>query len=137
MQEKLVERVTVRGLTVYRFYQKSTDAVDHYLMLAQEDVQAHIAAEGDDALWCYAIDVSQSGMFSLNYMRNKATPLIKSVENFPVNYIAYLTNNVNDTILVNMLDALAKRELQTTRKVFHINQLDDAIDWLLSIQANA
>jgi len=133
MSEILVDKLRIRDVIVYRFSKNTRDAVDQYLSLIDDEVQAHIDAGNVDKPMGYVIDVSQSGMFSVNYMRNTASSMVAKREKFPENYIAYVTNNLNDSVLVNMMDAMSKRHLDNTRKLFHIDKLDDAIDWVLGI----
>ena len=134
MNDKLVEKVSVRGISVFRFYKNTRDAIDQYLTMIDAEMNEHIHAGHVDKPMIYVLDVSQSGMYSLNYMRTRAAELIKQKEKLPENFIAYVTDNPNDTILVNMLNALAVRDLESTRKIFKTEDLDLAIDWLLGIK---
>lgn len=132
-EDQLVEKLIVRGVAVYRFKDNTRYAVDQYLDLVDADVTAHIEAGHVDTPMCYVIDVSQSGMYSINYMRGKAEIYVSRHDKFPENYIAYVTDDLNDSILVNMLNAMAQRGLSNTRKLFKSDVLDEAIDWLLTI----
>lgn len=134
MNDTLVEKLIIRGVSVFRFYKNNRDAVDQYLTLIDADIQAHIDAGNLDEPMTYVLDVSRSGMYSLNYMRTRAVDFIKQRDKSPESYIAYVTDKPNDSILVNMLDALATRDLDNTRKIFKTEDLDGAIDWLLSIK---
>ena len=134
MSDKLVEKLIVRGIPVYRFYKNTRDAVDQYLNMIVADTNVHIEAGNVDKPMAYVLDVSQSGMYSLNYMRTRAADFIKQKAKMPENFIAYLTDNPNDTSLVNMLNALARRDLESTRKIFKTEELDQANDWLVTIQ---
>jgi len=134
MSDKLIEKLIVRGIPVYRFYKNTRDAVDQYLTIISADTDTHIEAGNVDKPMTYVLDISQSGMYSLNYMRTRAATLIKQKEKLPENYIAYVTDKPNDAILVNMLNALATHDLESTRKIFKTEELDQAIDWLLAIQ---
>jgi hypothetical protein len=134
MDEKLVERVIVRGIHVYQFNTNTRQAADEYLKLADPDIQAHIDAGNINVPFLYILDVSRSGMFSVNYMRQRVNQLVESKEYWPESYIAYVTNKPDDSVLVNLIDALTSRELDHTRKVFKTEQFDQAVDWLLSVQ---
>jgi len=131
MTEQLVERLVERDIVVYRFYAKSRDAVDKYLTLADPDIQGHIDAGNVDKPMFYVIDVSRSGMFSVNYMRQRVNKLVGEKPKMPVSYIAYVTDEPQDSILVNLIDALTARQLAHTRKIFAADKFDDAIDWLI------
>lgn len=132
MEETLVERLVERDIIVYRFYKSSRLAVDQYLSIVDPDIEAHIATYGYDDPMFYVLDVSRSGMFSVNYMRERVNEVVKRHQKTPLSYIAYVTDNPADSVLVNMIDALTARQLEHTRKVFAAQQFDDAIDWLLS-----
>jgi hypothetical protein len=134
MSEKLVEQLTVRGISVYRFYKNTRDAVDQYLATIDAEADTHIKAGNVDKPMIYVLDVSRSGMYSLNYMKTRAGSLIKQRDKFPDSFIAYVTDNPTDSILVNMVNALASRDLDNTRKIFKTEEFDQAIDWLLSMK---
>ena len=134
MSEKLVERLVIRGILVYRFYQNTRQASDAYLKLVDVDIQSHIDAGYTDKPILYVLDVSRSGMFSVNYMRQRVSAMVKEKLFWPESYIAYVTDTPNDLVLVNLIDALTARELDHTRKIFRTEELDQAIDWLLSTQ---
>jgi len=134
MSEQLVERLLVKDIPVYRFYENSREAVDTYVTLVDPDIEAHANNMGADKPIFYVLDVSRSGMFSVNYMRQKVNKLVNDKPRVPVSYIAYITSDPNDSILVNLIDALTARQLEHTRKIFLADQFDDAIDWLVSIR---
>lgn len=134
MSEQLVERLLVKDIPVYRFYENSREAVDTYVTLVDPDIESHANNIGADKPIFYVLDVSRSGMFSVNYMRQKVNKLVNDKPRVPVSYIAYITSDPNDSILVNLIDALTARQLEHTRKIFLADQFDDAIDWLVSIR---
>jgi hypothetical protein len=72
-------------------------------------------------------------MFSVNYMLQATKPIIASFDPFPENYIAYVTNNMGDETLINLLNVLTARGFAHKRKLFHIDDLDKAIEWLNTI----
>ena len=137
MSDKLVEKFDIRGISVYRFYKNNRDAVDQYLTLIDADAQAHIDAGDVDKPMAYVLDVSRSGMYSLNYMRNRASVIIKLKSEFPASYIAYVTDKPNDAILLNMVNAMATQDVDNTRKIFKTEDLEQAVDWLLGIKNNS
>ncbi len=134
MSANLVERLVADDIPVYRFYKNTREAVDAYLLLVDPDIQAHINAGKIDEPMYYAIDVSRTGMFSVNYMRQRVDKLVGAKPRVPVSYIAYISQSLNDSILLNMIDALTARQLAHTRKIFTADQFDDAITWLADIR---
>ncbi len=134
MSDVLVERLIIREIFIYRFYKNTRQAVDDYLKLVDTDIQSHIDTNSADAPMFYVIDVSRSGMFSVNYMRQRVNSIVGAKPRVPVSYIAYVTDNLNDSILVNMIDALTARQLAHTRKIFTADDFDQAIDWLTEIR---
>lgn len=135
MDDIVVEKLFVRKIPIYRFHKNTRDAVDQYLALINIAVQEHIEAGHVDEPMGYVIDVSRSGMYSLNYMRSRAKPMVESYEKFPENYIAYVTSNRSDEVVVNMINGITRNELQNTRKVFTESELEHAIDWLLEVSS--
>jgi len=134
MSEKLVERLVVRGILVYRFFQNTRQACDAYLNLADVDIQAHLDAGHTDKPILYILDISRSGMFPVNYMRQRVNALVETKSHWPESYIAYVTDKPDDSVLVNLINALTARELSHTRKVFKTDEFEQAVDWLLTIQ---
>lgn len=130
----LVERLIVRDIYVYRFYEKSRDASDAYIALVKPDIQEHIDTYPEDQPFLYVLDISHSGMFSVNYMRDRVNEVVKTMRFWPQSYIAYVTDNPGDSILVDLINALTSRELEHTRKVYKTEDFDQAIDWLVSVR---
>lgn len=133
MAEAMVEMEYVRGVTVYRFLNNTREAFDEYLKIFKVEMQKHIDAGNQDKPYPFILDVSKSGMYSINYMMRATKPVIASFDPFPENYIAYVTKNMNDSVLINLLDSLTARGFAHKRKLFHIDDMDKAIDWLLTI----
>jgi len=133
MAEDFITIEQVQGITIYRFRAKSRDAYDEYLRKFKVEMQKHVDAGKQDQPYPYILDVSQSGMFSINYMMQATKPVIASFDPFPENYIAYVTNNMNDLVLINLLNGLTARGFAHKRKLFHIDDIDKAIEWLKSI----
>ncbi len=130
MTDTLIEVEHVDNVTIYRFIKSNRQAFDEYLRLFKAEMQKHVDAGRQDEPYPFILDVSQSGMFSVNYMIQATKPIIASFDPFPENYIAYVTNNMTDAILVNLIDGLTARGFAHKRKLFHIDDLDKAIDWL-------
>jgi hypothetical protein len=134
MDTPLVERLILDDIFVYRFYQNNRAAVDAYLLLVDADIQAHLDTEPVNASMYYVIDVSRSGMFSVNYMRQRVNTIVGKKPRVPTSYIAYVTDAPNDEILVNLINALTARQLEHTRKIFPSEQFDEAIAWLARLR---
>lgn len=134
MSEILVEKDEIQGITIYRFFKNNRDAVDQFLLLADEAAYIHLASDNADKPMLYVLDVSRSGMFSLSYSEQKSKPLVEKHKPSLSSYIAYVIENLNDKILVDMFDAMTARKLQSTRKVFQTQQMDEAVEWLLSVR---
>ncbi len=134
MSDILVEKDEIKGIIIYRFFKNNRDAVDQFLLLADEAAYTHLASDNADKPMLYVLDVSRSGMFSLSYSQQKAKPLVEKHKSSLSSYIAYVIENLNDKILVDMFDAMTARKLQSTRKVFHTQQMDEAVEWLISVR---
>lgn len=134
MDTPLVERLIVRDIHVYRFYDKSRQSADAYIELASPDIKEHIETQPEDMPFLYVLDVSRSGMFSVNYVRDRVNQLVKTMPRWPESYIAYVTDNPGDSILVELINAMTSRQLEHTRKIYKTADFDQAIDWLVSIK---
>ena len=135
MEGKLVKLEYVRGIAVYRFESNSRFAFDEYLEIFKVDMQKHIDAGKQDQPYPFILDVSKSGMFPINYVVQQTKPVIASFDPFPENYIAYVTSNMNDSVLINLIDGMTARGFAHKRKLFHIDNIDDALNWLSSIDS--
>ncbi len=134
MSDILVEKDEIQGIKIYRFLKNNRNAVDQYLALIDADAYTHEVSVGAEIAMTYVIDVSKSGMYPVTYMRQVAVPMMAKHDNFPKNYIAYIVDNPNDSILVDMVSAITARELDNTRKIFQTEQMDEAIEWLSSVR---
>jgi len=133
MQEKLIEVEYVRGITIYRFLDNTRVAFDEYLELFKIEMQKHVDAGKQDEPYPFILDISESGMFPIQYMIQQTKPVIASFDPFPENYIAYITSNMNDDVLINLINGLTARGFAHKRKLFHLSKINEAIDWLLTI----
>ena len=132
---ELVEIKTVRGVTVYSFADNSREACDEYMALFKIEMQKHVDAGKQNEPYPYILDVSKSGIFPIKYMVASSKKIIDSFDPFPENYISYVTNNLSDEILVNLIGGMTARGFAHKRRLFHINDMDTAIDWLLNIDS--
>jgi len=133
MTQEYIEVEYIDGVTLYRFLSNSRDAYDEYLRKFKAEMQKHVDAGKQDQPYPFILDVSNSGMFSINYMMQATKPIIASFDPFPENYIAYLTDNMNDSVLIHLLDGLTARGFAHKRKLFHIDDKHKAIEWLKTI----
>jgi hypothetical protein len=135
MSDVLVEKDALDDITIYRFLKNTRAAVDQYLDMADADAYQHEKTKGSDTPMVYIIDVSQSGMYPISYMKQKATSIMAAHDNFPKNYIAYVIDNPSDSMLINVVDAMTARDIENTRRVFKSDQLNEAVQWLSSIKS--
>lgn len=133
MSSDLIIQEFVRGIPVYRFHKNNRQAVDAYLDIAIPYLKHHIETKGVDVPYCFALDVSKPGMYSISYMIGQLRERFTEFDKKPRDYIAFIAVNTTDEILVRMLDSLTS-EMAHTRRVFTPDQFDLAIDWLISMQ---
>lgn len=131
MDSPYVSQDKVGEITIYHFAQSHRQAVDDYLQqMAEPLLNAHINAGKVDEPIRIVVDVSQSGMFPVNYMFNHVKTLFAKHEKVPQYYIAFVVRDTGDAMLVQLVDSIAVGSFSNTRRVFTIDQMDDAIDWL-------
>lgn len=117
---------------VVTFYDNSRSTVDSYFDLIMPELLAHIEKTSIDCPFLLVLDISQSGMFSLHYANQRMTSAFADFEQLPVLFIAYLTSDMHDKILVEMMNSLTARKIAHTRQIFPANGLDSALAWLMS-----
>lgn len=131
MSDPLVHFYEENGIYVCVFYKNSRQAVDDYSQAAWKMLQAQAAEYGAPRSNCFLIDVTQSGMFSVTYAAQRMTTLFKNAAfTMPEQYVAYVTSNLADDMIVRMMNGLTLRNMQHTRRVFHDKQRDEAFEWL-------
>jgi len=138
MSDVLIERLLDRDIVVFRFYKSTRQATDEYLHLVEDYRKEFIEKYTVEQTMFYVIDVSRSGMFSVNYATRKMSELLTDKTQIPKSYIAYVIGNPADKLLFDVISGVAARQTTTqSRKVFMAEQYDDAIDWLLSIREDS
>ncbi len=114
------------------FKDNSRAAVDDYVQAIHvfaEQLRAKNAL--DKPIWML-IDVTQSGLYSLQYSRAKVAELIKQIQDIPKAYFAYLVENHNDRYVIENFSMTSNPRQQDVRMVFSGAERDRAITWLLS-----
>lgn len=123
------------GIDIYHFYSVSRPAIDTFYDIAMPIFQDHIDQYADSVPLFYVLNLSDTGMYPVRYMMNKAVEEIAKKAYHPQHYIAYVTSNPQDNMLINILQQLSTNNLEHTRKVFLPHQVDEAIMWLKETQA--
>lgn len=134
MHTSPVEKHEIDGIPVFKFHTSDRKAVDHYAVIVEPVLQEHIDQHQDKKPLCYIIDVSESGMFSIQYVTSVIGAVLSKFKYRPQHYLAYLTNNPKDKILVEMINGLTARNMAHTRRIYTPDQLQEAIDWLVEIR---
>lgn len=137
MPNPLVIRKVIEDIPVYEFYKNNRQAVDQYLEIAFPYVREHIEQGQVNHPYCYVLDVSRSGMYPINYLLQRSRAFLSEFEFVPEHYIAYITDNSSDTVLVNMIDGLTARNMAHTRRIFLPDELDKAIEWLQGVMRDS
>lgn len=133
MQSKFVTYKPLNQIDVYHFTSNSSQAVDEYFEMAAPKLAAFIE-HGDLALpYCFALDISDSGMFSINYSMAKMKAFFGKYKVLPELYIAYIVSNKADTMVINWLNWITTRKLSNTRRIFTNEERDQAFAWLTQI----
>ena len=122
------------GIDIYHFNRVTRDALDEFFTFIDPIYAKHIQAYQDKVPLCYVMDLTDSGMFPVKHVMERAVKLIGQYEYQPVHYIAYVIANTQDVMLINILKQLTARNLSHTRKVFKPEQLDEAIAWLKEVR---
>ncbi len=136
MNGKLVEQLTVRGITVYRFYNNSRDAVDSYLnTMAFPLLKEHVKNNLTNVPLCIVMDVSRTGMLPVSYMLTRIRQNFSLYETLPEYYIAFIIKNLDDELMVRMIEGMTVGSLAHTRRTYSAEAFDEAIDWLVTIQS--
>ena len=137
MNSEFVKQEIIQGIPVYRFSKNHRQAVDDYLdQMAFPLLQAHIEADKVNTPICIVMDVSQSGMLPVNYMLGRVRQMFSQFKQLPEYYIAFITNKIDDSIVVRMIDGMTARNMANTRRIFSPEAFDDAIEWLVNVSLN-
>lgn len=78
------------------------------------------------------IDVSQSGMYPLNYGTAEIAKIIPKLKGIPNAYFAYIVDHSQDSFIIEQLKHFSSTRNQDSRRTFTGADRDKAIEWLLS-----
>lgn len=78
------------------------------------------------------IDVTQSGIYSLSYSRQKIGELVQKIGDIPKAYFAYLVDDTQDRFVIESFQYTGNPRQKDTRRVFTGAERDQAIAWLLT-----
>lgn len=123
------------GVDIYHFKRVTRGAIDEFYTIAMPIFEIHVKQHQDKVPLFYVFDLSDSGMFSIKYMIDKALKEINEIEYHPIHYIAYVIANTRDKMLIDILEQLTARNLAHTRKIFKPHELSEAITWLQEVRA--
>jgi len=135
MTTDYIEHQHDKGIEIYHFRQVSRAAIDEFYSIAMPIFKSHVEQYQDNMPLFYVLDLSESGMFPVKYMMNKALTEMNKFEYRPLHFIAYVIANTQDKMLIDILSQLSARNLGHTRKIFKPDELDDAITWLHEVRA--
>lgn len=130
MSQQLITVKIENAIPIFHFHKITPPALEEYLETATPYLLNHIEIYEDRVPFCYVIDLSESGMFPVKLMMDKAKKVLNSIEKSPVHYVAYTIDDPRDEMLLSILDMLSARQLQHTRKIFTPDKLADAVAWL-------
>ena len=124
------------GVDIYHFQRSSRAAIDEFFRIAMPIYKDHVEQYQDSMPLFYVLDLSETVMFPVIYMMNKALREMSKFEYRPVHYIAYVIVNTQDKMLIDILAQLSARNLAHTRKVFKPDELKEAVAWLQEVRAS-
>lgn len=114
------------------FKDKSRDAVDEY---AEAILEYGMSLRDENKLnrpIYIIVDISQSGLYSLQYALTRIRTNIVQLSDLPRAYFAYITDDHGDRILINQFAFMQNSRSKDSRQVFGSDQRDEAIAWLLT-----
>jgi len=135
MKTNYIEHRHENGVEVYHFKAVTRAAIDEFYTIVRPIYAKHVEQYEDKIPLFYVMDLTESGMFPVKYMMNKAIQEISVHKYQPQQYVAYVITNTQDQMLINILEQLALRNLANTRKIFKPEQLDAAVQWLQDVRA--
>ena len=135
MSENAITHRNDKGVDIYHFKRVNRSAIDEFYTIAMPIFKIHVEQYQDTVPICYVFDLSDSGMFQVRYMMNKAIEEISNFDYHPTHYVAYVITNIHDKMLIDILEQLTTRNLAHTRKVFKPHELSEAVSWLQGIRA--
>lgn len=135
MKFSYVTQEQVGEIIVYHFHQSHRRAVDEYLdhmgsPLLKERVDAGLI----DTPIRIVVDLSESGMFPVNYMAGRVRDMFDQYEKVPTYYIAYIIKDTSDSVMVKLIEGMTTGYMSHTRHMFTHDQFDQAISWLEDLE---
>lgn len=109
------------------FAESSRQGMDEYIASIYEIYDDYLKGKPDVLI---LLDISQSGMLPIKYASLIMEKTFKELSPFPKTYVAYLSSELADKSLVNIMDYTASRKVN--RLYFPLEDRDQAIEWLLS-----
>jgi len=129
MTQSVMDFQTKDDIFVVKFYKNDRTAADTYMARILPEIKQHSVANKPMLI---VLDISIAGMFSLQYTAHQMQTALADISPVPIMYIAYLTNDMQDKVLVEMMNSLTARKVAHTRRIFPADGLDDALAWLKS-----
>lgn len=118
------------GVHIFTFFDNSRRAADEYLRVA-DDALAEWVESGNGAIpFRLLLDISQAGVFPLQYTLNKSRQLVSKFTGLPPRKIAFLTDSAKDIALLRSILHLPNSNWRNKRRIFPPTQREDAIAWL-------
>lgn len=109
------------------FAESSRRGMDEYIASIYDIYDDHLKGKPDVLI---LLDISQSGMLPIKYASLITEKTFNELSPFPKTYVAYLSSDLADKSLVNIMDYTATRKVN--RLYFPLEDRDRAIEWLLS-----
>lgn len=130
MTQTLLDFQKKDDIIIVKFFKSDRNAADAYMATILPEIKTHISGENADKPMLIVLDISDSGMFSLQYITQQMQVALAPLPRTPTIYIAYLSSDMQDKVLVDMMNSLNARKVAHTRRIFPTDKLDEAIDWL-------
>jgi len=113
------------------FADNSRSAVDEYVEAVLQFAESLRGTEAMNRPIWLLIDVTQSGIYSLQYSRTKIGELVKQINDIPKAYFAYLVEDAQDRYVIENFSMTGNPRQKDTRQVFTGAERDKAIMWLI------
>lgn len=114
---------------IFTFKNSSRNACKEYIALVSENLPGWIE-KYDRRPFLVILDVSESGLFSISFVKELTLRMFDSLPFVPTLRIAYVTDSPQDIMVINTLNPATVNILNNTRQVFSPDDMDAAIAWL-------
>lgn len=108
------------------FVESSRKAMDEYIGFIYEIYEEQLAGQ---PMMRIILDIEKSGMLPVRYATAIMEKTFKELHPFPKPFVAYLSANLSDDMLISTMDYTASRKVN--RRKFLSTERDEAIEWLL------